>query len=85
MEDECGVTLTKTSLSRIERGIQPYSQQILEALATVLGAHNAGYLLIGGPMERTEVNEFLDEWFARARAKQALQPPQALTGRKRMK
>lgn len=35
--DELGVKITGASLSRIERGIQPYSQDILEAIADALG------------------------------------------------
>lgn len=39
------VILTKTSLSRIERGLQPYSQPILEALADVLETEPASLLM----------------------------------------
>lgn len=34
---ELGVETTSASLSRIERGIQPYSQDILEAIADAMG------------------------------------------------
>lgn len=34
--DALGVSITGASLSRIERGIQPYSQDILEAIAEAL-------------------------------------------------
>lgn len=36
---------TKASLSRIERGLQPYSQPLLEALAEALGCEPADLLM----------------------------------------
>ena len=39
------VQITKTSLSRIETGKQPYSQRILEALAKVLATDPASLLM----------------------------------------
>lgn len=41
---ELGVTITGASLSRIERGIQPYSQDILEAIAATLDCSPADLL-----------------------------------------
>jgi len=39
-----GVKLTAASLSRIERGIQPYSQDVLEAIAEALNVTAADLL-----------------------------------------
>jgi len=36
---------THASLSRVERGLQPYSQPLLEALATALGVEPADLLI----------------------------------------
>jgi transcriptional regulator with XRE-family HTH domain len=41
---ELGVETTAASLSRIERGIQPYSQDILEAIAAALNRTPADLL-----------------------------------------
>ncbi|MCC6889629.1 MAG: helix-turn-helix transcriptional regulator [Hyphomicrobiales bacterium] len=43
--------MTHASLSRIERGIQPYSQPILEALADELTGGDVGALLTRDPRE----------------------------------
>jgi transcriptional regulator with XRE-family HTH domain len=39
--DAIGLRITGASLSRIERGIQPYSQDVLEAIATALNVSAA--------------------------------------------
>lgn len=44
-----GLHITHASLSRIERGLQPYSQPILEALAAELTAGDVASLLIRNP------------------------------------
>ncbi len=44
-----GLSITHASLSRIERGIQPYSQPILEALAAELTGGDEASLLIRNP------------------------------------
>lgn len=45
LENLHDVSITKTSLSRIEKGKQPYSQPILEALADVLETDPASLLM----------------------------------------
>jgi transcriptional regulator with XRE-family HTH domain len=44
-----GLTITHASLSRIERGVQPYSQPILEAIAGELTGGDVAYLLVRDP------------------------------------
>lgn len=51
---ELGVTITDASLSRIERGQQPYSQSILEALAEALRCEPAD-LVMRHPEESDEI------------------------------
>lgn len=45
MRELCDYRLTKVSLSRIERGLQPYSQDTLEALAECLETDPASLLM----------------------------------------
>src|SRR5450631_997804 len=46
-----GIKITHASLSRIERGLQPYSQPILEALAAELTGGDEASLLIRHPSD----------------------------------
>lgn len=46
LEEEHGITITTGQLSRIERGEQPYAQDLLEALAKVLNASTADLLAL---------------------------------------
>lgn len=55
---ELGVNKTEASLSRIERGIQPYSEPILEALAEALEVE-AWQLLRDNPFKEGEVVDFV--------------------------
>lgn len=41
---------TKANISRVENAVQPYTQDLLEAVADALGTH-AGTLLTRGPTE----------------------------------
>ena len=45
LETESGYTLSAGQLSRIERGEQPYTQDLLEALATVLACTPADLIM----------------------------------------
>jgi transcriptional regulator with XRE-family HTH domain len=49
LREEAGFETTKTSLSRIERGLQPYSQAIIEAIGKVLDVKPAGALILRDP------------------------------------
>ena len=51
---------THASLSRIERGLQPYSQPILEALADALGT-DAASLLMRDPLQAEEIWSLWDQ------------------------
>jgi hypothetical protein len=51
MEHAHGISITHASLSRIERGIQPYSQPILEAIAAELTGGDVASLLIRDPSD----------------------------------
>lgn len=51
-------TFSKSSLSRIENGKQPYSQPILEAIAQILQCHPAD-LLKPVPKPETELQKFV--------------------------
>lgn len=56
---EIGVETTGATISRIERGQQPYSQDILEALAEALGV-TVGDLIENNPeMPDAEIYDFL--------------------------
>lgn len=46
-----GLNITRASLSRIERGVQPYSEAILEALAAELTAGDKASLLVRDPTD----------------------------------
>lgn len=54
------IGLTKTSLSRIERGLQPYSQPILEALADALETEPAS-LLMRNPVDPDAIWSIWDQ------------------------
>jgi transcriptional regulator with XRE-family HTH domain len=47
--------MTHASLSRIERGLQPYSQPILEAIADVLTSGDVAALLVLDPVESNTI------------------------------
>jgi len=63
--------LTPTSLSRIERGLQPYSQPVLEAIADALGCQPAD-LIMRNPKE-TEAIWSIWEVLRPAQRKQAIE------------
>lgn len=56
---ELGVAVTAASLSRIERGIQPYSQDILEAIAMALDRTPADLLENDPRVPEAEVIDFM--------------------------
>jgi transcriptional regulator with XRE-family HTH domain len=56
---ELGVPITAASLSRIERGLQPYSQDILEAIAAALGREPADLLENDPRVPEAEVVDLL--------------------------
>ncbi len=56
---ELRIPTTEASLSRIENGTQNFSMATLEALAVVLGADEAGWLLDRNPLVEGEV---VDLW-----------------------
>ena len=47
--------MTHASLSRIERGLQPYSQPVLEAIADVLTGGDVAALLVLDPVESNTI------------------------------
>jgi|SRR5581483_6191357 len=51
LKEAQGLDITHASLSRIERGLQPYSQPILEALAAELTGGDVASLLIRDPSD----------------------------------
>ena len=51
LELEKGMTLSVSQLSRIERGEQPYNQDLLEALADIYGAKREADLIIRDPTD----------------------------------
>lgn len=51
MEAVHGIPITHASLSRIERSVQPYSQPILEAIASELTGGDVASLLIRDPTD----------------------------------
>lgn len=57
--DELGVKITGASLSRIERGKQPYSQDILEAIAEALGRAPADLIENNPEVPDAEIVDFL--------------------------
>jgi transcriptional regulator with XRE-family HTH domain len=59
LDPELRIPQTEASLSRIENGTQNFSMATLEALAVVLGADEAGWLLDRNPMVEGEV---IDLW-----------------------
>lgn len=65
-----GVKITGASLSRIERGQQPYSQDILEAIADSLDVTVAQLVEHDPKIEKSEVIDFLQRLGERE-AKQA--------------
>lgn len=58
-DPELRIPQTEASLSRIENGTQNFSMATLEALAVVLGADEAGWLLDRNPLVEGEV---IDLW-----------------------
>lgn len=54
INDDGSAVISYSSLSRIEKGLQPYSQPVLEAIADRLGT-DAGSLVMRNPQE----DEFL--------------------------
>lgn len=56
---ELGVPITAASLSRIERGIQPYSQDILEAIAVALDRSPADLLENDPRIPEAEIIDFM--------------------------
>lgn len=63
-----GVETTGASISRIERGEQPYSQDILEALAEALNVSVAHLLEHNPEIPQSEVIDFLSHLDAREAA-----------------
>lgn len=57
--DALGVTITEASLSRIERGKQPYSQDILEAIAAALGKRVSQLIEDDPAVGKGEVIDFM--------------------------
>lgn len=57
--DEVGLKITGASLSRIERGIQPYSQDVLEAVAEALDVTAAQLIEHNPEIEQSQVIDFL--------------------------
>jgi transcriptional regulator with XRE-family HTH domain len=57
--DAIGVKITGASLSRIERGIQPYSQDVLEAIAAALNLSVADLLENDPTVPEAEIIDFL--------------------------
>jgi transcriptional regulator with XRE-family HTH domain len=57
--DVLGVKITGASLSRIERGIQPYSQDILEAIAEALNVTVAQLTEHNPKMPPAKIYDFL--------------------------
>jgi transcriptional regulator with XRE-family HTH domain len=51
---ELGVPITAASLSRIERGLQPYEQRKLEAIAIALGCEPSD-LLMRTPTSKSQI------------------------------
>lgn len=73
-----GVNITEASLSRIERGVQPYSQDILEALAQALDVEE-WQLLRDHPEKEGQVVDFMVHLDEKER-KQAIAVLQAMFG-----
>lgn len=63
--DVLGVKITGASLSRIERGEQPYSQDILEAIAEALNVTRAHLLENNPELPEAVVYDFLSHLDAR--------------------
>lgn len=60
-----GLKITGASLSRIERGIQPYSQDILEAIATAMNLNVADLLENDPSVPEAQVIDFMRHLDAR--------------------
>lgn len=58
-EPDLRIPTTEASLSRIENGTQNFAIDTLEALAEVLGADEAGWLLDRNPLKEGEVVDLL--------------------------
>lgn len=63
--DAIGVKATGASLSRIERGIQPYSQDILEAIAQALNVTVADLIENNPDVPEAEIIDFFRHLDAR--------------------
>ena len=68
---ELGVAITGASLSRIERGLQPYSQDILEAIAASLGLEPADLLENDPRVPEAEVVDLMRHLTERERTQAA--------------
>jgi transcriptional regulator with XRE-family HTH domain len=68
---ELGVAITGASLSRIERGLQPYSQDILEAVAASLGLEPADLLENDPRVPEAEVVDLMRHLTERERTQAA--------------
>lgn len=68
---ELGVPITAASLSRIERGIQPYSQDILEAIAAALDRKPADLLENDPTVPDAEIIDIMDALDDREKAQAA--------------
>lgn len=76
-----GVETTGASLSRIERGLQPYSQDILEAIAQSLGVTAAQLLEHNPDMPQAQVTDLLQH-LDRREAEQAEAVLRAMFGKR---
>lgn len=77
--DALGVTITGASLSRIERNEQPYSQDILEAIAEALNVSREDLLGNDPTVPEAKVYDFLHHLDERE-AKQAVTVLKAMFG-----
>jgi transcriptional regulator with XRE-family HTH domain len=74
-----GVSITEASLSRIERGVQPYSQDILEAIAVALDV-NDWQLLRDDPEKEGELVDFMAHRLDAEERKRAIAVLEAMFG-----
>lgn len=63
-----GVSITGASLSRIERGLQPYSQDVIEAIATALDVTVAQLLEHNPDLPGSQVIDFVAHLTAKEQA-----------------
>ena len=76
LDDDGKPLISYASLGRIERGLQPYSQPILEAMSEVLGVH-PGFLL--GEKPNGQAAELSHMWFSLSHAQRAVVSAAILT------